>query len=154
MLWVSSVSPELWVWCCRFWDMIEEWECVPELMFTSHRLAIFVGLVAHRESSLHPDLHWTTMSEVFCSSQNLLHKIRELLWTLGREKLWFLKNSLCTHKDPSVLSLDTMKEIWCAIEIALTGLSYLKTWTTPTPGKLPAYADMLNPPSGGFGIWG
>lgn len=39
------------------------------------------------------------MSDMFRPFRNLLHKIRELLWTLDRKELYLLEKLLCTNED-------------------------------------------------------
>ncbi|KAL4231323.1 Lateral signaling target protein 2 [Mactra antiquata] len=81
-------------------DMIDY--CDPALMFTIPRLAIVCGLLIYPEGPLNPDKEPTSMSEMYRPFQTLLHKIRELLYTLSTVELSQLEKSLCSNEEPEV----------------------------------------------------
>lgn len=75
----------------------------PALMFTIPRMAVICGLLIYPEGPLNPDMNPNNMSEMFRPFQLLLHRIRDLLWTLDMRELWILEVLLSKGKDPSDL---------------------------------------------------
>lgn len=80
-----------------FQDMVDY--CDPALMFTIPRLAIVRGLLAPNGSPLYVDKVPEDMSEMFRPFRTLLHRIRELLWTLTKKELYMLEKLLCDNED-------------------------------------------------------
>lgn len=78
-------------------DMIDD--CDPALMFTIPRLAIVSGLLIFPNGPLYIDNPVDEMSEMFRPFRTLLHKIRELLWTLHRRELYMLEKLLCDNEE-------------------------------------------------------
>lgn len=77
-------------------EMVDE--CDPALMFTIPRLAIVSGLLVFPNGPLCIDKPVEQMSELFRPFRTLLHKIRELLWTLNRRELYMLEKLLCDNE--------------------------------------------------------
>lgn len=77
-------------------EMIDE--CDPALMFTIPRLAIVSGLLIFPNGPLCIDKSVEYMSELFRPFRTLLHKIRELLWTLNKRELYMLEKLLCDNE--------------------------------------------------------
>lgn len=77
-------------------EMVDE--CDPALMFTIPRLAIVSGLLVFPNGPLCIDRAVEQMSELFRPFRTLLHKIRELLWTLNRRELYMLEKLLCDNE--------------------------------------------------------
>lgn len=83
----------------------------PALMFTIPRLAIVCGLLVYPEGPLNPDLEPSNISEMFRPFQTLLHKIRELLFTLSDKELSALEGALCSAEVPDkILSEPEQKD--------------------------------------------
>ncbi|KAJ8978922.1 hypothetical protein NQ317_013360 [Molorchus minor] len=80
-------------------DMIDD--CDPALMFTIPRLAIVSGLLIFPNGPLCIDKPVEEMSEMFRPFRTLLHKIRELLWTLNKRELYMLEKLLCDNEQIS-----------------------------------------------------
>lgn len=78
-------------------EMIDD--CDPALMFTIPRLAIVSGLLIFPNGPLHIDNSVDEMSEMFRPFRTLLHKIRELLWTLTKRELYMLEKLLCDNEE-------------------------------------------------------
>ncbi|XP_059468991.1 lateral signaling target protein 2 homolog isoform X2 [Neocloeon triangulifer] len=76
-------------------------DCDPALMFTIPRLAIVSGLLVFPDGPLCLDKSPADISEMFRPFQTLLHKIRELLWTLSKLELFKLEKMLCSLEEPS-----------------------------------------------------
>lgn len=70
----------------------------PALMFTIPRLAIVSGLLIFPNGPLCIDKSEEHMSEMFRPFKTLLHKIRELLWTLNKRELYMLEKLLCDNE--------------------------------------------------------
>lgn len=77
-------------------EMVDE--CDPALMFTIPRLAIVSGLLIFPNGPLCVDKPVEQMSELFRPFRTLLHKIRELLWTLNKRELYMLEKLLCDNE--------------------------------------------------------
>lgn len=77
-------------------DMIDDYD--PALMFTIPRLAIVSGLLVFPNGPLCIDKPMEEMSEMFRPFRILLHKIRELLWTLNKRELFMLEKLLCDNE--------------------------------------------------------
>lgn len=77
-------------------EMVDE--CDPALMFTIPRLAIVSGLLIFPNGPLCIDKPVEQMSELFRPFRTLLHKIRELLWTLNKRELYMLEKLLCDNE--------------------------------------------------------
>ncbi|XP_050505973.1 lateral signaling target protein 2 homolog isoform X1 [Diabrotica virgifera virgifera] len=77
-------------------DMIDD--CDPALMFTIPRLAIVSGLLIFPNGPLCIDRPIEDMSEMFRPFRTLLHKIRELLFTLNKLELYRLEKLLCDNE--------------------------------------------------------
>ena len=77
-------------------DMVDD--CDPALMFNIPRLAIVTGLLLFPNGPLSIDKPLEEMSEMFGPFRKLLHKIRELLWTLDRRELYMLEKLLCDNE--------------------------------------------------------
>lgn len=77
-------------------EMVDD--CDPALMFTIPRLAIVSGLLVFPNGPLCIDRAVEEMSEMFRPFRTLLHKIRELLWTLNRRELFMLEKLLCDNE--------------------------------------------------------
>ncbi|KAL3268054.1 hypothetical protein HHI36_007183 [Cryptolaemus montrouzieri] len=75
--------------------------CDPALMFTIPRLAIVQGLLSPNGEPLHIDKPSEEMSDMFRPFRTLLHRIRELLWTLNKRELYLLERLLCDNEDIS-----------------------------------------------------
>nr|CAI5844612.1 unnamed protein product [Callosobruchus analis] len=73
-------------------------DCDPALMFTIPRLAIVSGLLIFPNGPLCIDRSMEEMSEMFRPFRQLLHKIRELLWTLTKRELYALEKLLCDNE--------------------------------------------------------
>lgn len=73
--------------------------CDPALMFTIPRLAIVSGLLIFPDGPLCLDRTPSDMSEMFRPFRTLLHKIRELLWTLNNKELFALEKLLCSSEE-------------------------------------------------------
>lgn len=78
-------------------EMVDD--CDPALMFTIPRLAIVSGLLFFPDGPLHIDMVVDEMSEMFRPFRTLLHKIRELLWTLNKRELYMLEKLLCDNEE-------------------------------------------------------
>lgn len=90
-------------------DTIDDYD--PALMFTIPRLAIVCGLLVYPEGPLNPDLEPSNISEMFRPFQTLLHKIRELLFTLSERELSALEGALCSAEEPDkILSEPEQKD--------------------------------------------
>lgn len=93
-------------------EMVDD--CDPALMFTIPRLAIVSGLLIYPNGPLCIDKSVEDMSEMFRPFRTLLHKIRELLWTLNKKELYMLEKLLCDNEQcsdvKSVSDLGTNKE--------------------------------------------
>lgn len=76
-------------------DMVDDYD--PALMFTIPRLAIVSGLLVFPNGPLSIDKS-VEMSEMFRPFRTLLHKIRELLWTLNKRELFMLEKLLCDNE--------------------------------------------------------
>ncbi|KAJ8965218.1 hypothetical protein NQ314_004288 [Rhamnusium bicolor] len=76
-------------------------DCDPALMFTIPRLAIVSGLLIFPNGPLCIDKPVEEMSEMFRPFRTLLHKIRELLWTLNKRELYMLEKLLCDNEQIS-----------------------------------------------------
>ncbi|KAK9886137.1 hypothetical protein WA026_014924 [Henosepilachna vigintioctopunctata] len=92
-------------------EMIDS--CDPALMFTIPRLAIVDGLLAPSGEPLHIDSPPDDMSDMFRPFRALLHRIRELLWTLNKRELCLLERLLCDNEDIS--------EVKSVVDMALDG---------------------------------
>ncbi|KAJ4450718.1 hypothetical protein ANN_02148 [Periplaneta americana] len=79
-------------------EMVDMYD--PALMFTIPRLAIVSGLLIFPDGPLCLDRTPSDMSEMFRPFRTLLHKIRELLWTLNNKELFTLEKLLCSSEDP------------------------------------------------------
>ncbi|KDR21180.1 Lateral signaling target protein 2-like protein [Zootermopsis nevadensis] len=79
-------------------EMVDDYD--PALMFTIPRLAIVSGLLIFPEGPLCLDRTPADMSEMFRPFRTLLHKIRELLWTLNSKELFTLEKFLCSSEEP------------------------------------------------------
>ncbi|VEN52635.1 unnamed protein product [Callosobruchus maculatus] len=77
-------------------EMVDD--CDPALMFTIPRLAIVSGLLIFPNGPLCIDRSMEEMSEMFRPFRQLLHKIRELLWTLTKRELYALEKLLCDNE--------------------------------------------------------
>ncbi|CAH2007021.1 unnamed protein product [Acanthoscelides obtectus] len=77
-------------------EMVDD--CDPALMFTIPRLAIVSGLLIFPNGPLSIDCSIEEMSEMFRPFRQLLHKIRELLWTLTKRELYALEKLLCDNE--------------------------------------------------------
>ncbi|CAG9865089.1 unnamed protein product [Phyllotreta striolata] len=77
-------------------DMVDD--CDPALMFTIPRLAIVSGLLIFPNGPLGIDRPIEEMSEMFRPFRTLLHKIRELLFTLNKLELYRLEKLLCDNE--------------------------------------------------------
>lgn len=82
-------------------EMVDD--CDPALMFTIPRLAIVSGLLIFPNGPLGIDRPLDEMSEMFRPFRTLLHKIRELLWTLNRKELYLLEKLLCDNEQVDLL---------------------------------------------------
>lgn len=80
-------------------EMVDD--CDPALMFTIPRLAIVSGLLVFPNGPLCIDKPMEEMSEMFRPFRTLLHKIRELLWTLNKRELYMLEKLLCDNEQIS-----------------------------------------------------
>lgn len=80
-------------------EMVDD--CDPALMFTIPRLAIVSGLLVFPNGPLCIDKPVEEMSEMFRPFRTLLHKIRELLWTLNKRELFMLEKLLCDNEQIS-----------------------------------------------------
>ncbi|XP_018319125.1 lateral signaling target protein 2 homolog isoform X2 [Agrilus planipennis] len=80
-------------------------DCDPALMFTIPRLAIVSGLIIFPDDPLCIDRPIEEMSEMFRPFRTLLHKIRELLWTLDKKELYMLEKLLCDNEQISELTI-------------------------------------------------
>lgn len=80
-------------------EMIDD--CDPALMFTIPRLAIVSGLLIFPSGPLCIDKHCDEMSTMFRPFRTLLHKIRELLWTLNKRELYKIEKLLCDNEEIS-----------------------------------------------------
>lgn len=80
-------------------EMVDD--CDPALMFTIPRLAIVSGLLVFPNGPLCIDKQMEEMSEMFRPFRTLLHKIRELLWTLNKRELYTLEKLLCDNEQIS-----------------------------------------------------
>ncbi|KAF5290211.1 hypothetical protein FQA39_LY14765 [Lamprigera yunnana] len=80
-------------------EMIDD--CDPALMFTIPRLAIVSGLLIFPNGPLCIDKPLEEISEMFRPFRTLLHKIRELLWTLDKKELYMLEKLLCDNEQIS-----------------------------------------------------
>ncbi|KAJ8918864.1 hypothetical protein NQ315_011154 [Exocentrus adspersus] len=80
-------------------EMVDD--CDPALMFTIPRLAIVSGLLIFPNGPLCIDRPMEEMSEMFRPFRTLLHKIRELLWTLTKRELYMLEKLLCDNEQIS-----------------------------------------------------
>ncbi|GLH03460.1 Lateral signaling target protein 2 homolog [Gryllus bimaculatus] len=78
-------------------DMVDDYD--PALMFTIPRLAIVSGLLIFPDGPLCLDRPPSDMSEMFRPFRTLLHKIRELLWTLNKKELYTLEKLLCSSEE-------------------------------------------------------
>ncbi|KAK4875349.1 hypothetical protein RN001_011771 [Aquatica leii] len=94
-------------------EMIDD--CDPALMFTIPRLAIVSGLLIFPNGSLCIDKPVEEISEMFRPFRTLLHKIRELLWTLNKKELYMLEKLLCDNEQisdiKSVSDLDVHSDL-------------------------------------------
>lgn len=86
-------------------EMIDDYD--PALMFTIPRLAIVSGLLVFPDGPLCIDKPVEEMSEMFRPFRTLLHKIRELLWTLNKRELYMLEKLLCDNEQISDLKTVT-----------------------------------------------
>ncbi|XP_056642772.1 lateral signaling target protein 2 homolog [Diorhabda sublineata] len=77
-------------------EMVDD--CDPALMFTIPRLAIVSGLLIFPNGPLCIDKPIEEMSEMFRPFRTLLHKIRELLFTLNKLELYRLEKLLCDNE--------------------------------------------------------
>ena len=77
-------------------EMVDD--CDPALMFTIPRLAIVSGLLIFPSGPLCIDKPMEEMSNMFRPFRTLLHKIRELLWTLNKRELYMLEKLLCDNE--------------------------------------------------------
>lgn len=87
-------------------EMVDDYD--PALMFTIPRLAIVSGLLMHPHGPLAIDEPVEKMSEMFRPFRTLLHKIRELLWTLNKNELYTLEKLLCDNEqitDPRTVDM-------------------------------------------------
>ncbi|XP_046382852.1 lateral signaling target protein 2 homolog isoform X2 [Ischnura elegans] len=80
-------------------EMVDDYD--PALMFTIPRLAIVSGLLIFPDGPLCIDRPFGEMSEMFRPFRNLLHQIRELLWTLNKRELYTLEKLLCHSEEPA-----------------------------------------------------
>lgn len=80
-------------------EMVDD--CDPALMFTIPRLAIVSGLLIFPSGPLCIDKPIEEMSNMFRPFRTLLHKIRELLWTLNKRELYMLEKLLCDNEQIS-----------------------------------------------------
>ncbi|XP_044260993.1 lateral signaling target protein 2 homolog [Tribolium madens] len=80
-------------------EMVDD--CDPALMFTIPRLAIVSGLLIFPSGPLCVDKPIEEMSNMFRPFRTLLHKIRELLWTLNKRELYMLEKLLCDNEQIS-----------------------------------------------------
>lgn len=87
-------------------EMIDDYD--PALMFTIPRLAIVSGLLMPH-GPLCIDKPVEEMSEMFRPFRTLLHKIRELLWTLNKRELFMLEKLLCDNEQ--ITDLKTVTNI-------------------------------------------
>lgn len=91
-------------------EMVDD--CDPALMFTIPRLAIVSGLLVFPKGPLCIDRPIEEMSEMFRPFRTLLHKIRDLLWTLNKKELYMLEKLLCDNEQfcdfKSVSELDNV----------------------------------------------
>lgn len=91
-------------------EMIDDYD--PALMFTIPRLAIVSGLLVFPDGPLCIDKPIEEMSEMFRPFRTLLHKIRELLWTLNKRELFMLEKLLCDNEQITDLkSLGDITEV-------------------------------------------
>lgn len=94
-------------------EMVDDYD--PALMFTIPRLAIVSGLLVFPNGPLCIDKPVEEMSEMFRPFRTLLHKIRELLWTLNKRELYMLEKLLCDNEAisdvKSVSDLDVDSDI-------------------------------------------
>lgn len=94
-------------------DMVDD--CDPALMFTIPRLAIVSGLLVFPKGPLCIDRPMEEMSEMFRPFRTLLHKIRDLLWTLNKKELYMLEKLLCDNEQfcdlKSVSELDVNNDL-------------------------------------------
>lgn len=94
-------------------EMVDD--CDPALMFTIPRLAIVSGLLVFPKGPLSIDRPIEEMSEMFRPFRTLLHKIRELLWTLNKKELFMLEKLLCDNEQfcdlKSVSELDVNNDL-------------------------------------------
>lgn len=88
-------------------EMIDDYD--PALMFTIPRLAIVSGLLMYPHGPLCIDKPVDQMSEMFRPFRTLLHKIRELLWTLNKRELYMLEKLLCDNEQ--ITDLKTVTDI-------------------------------------------
>lgn len=88
-------------------EMIDDYD--PALMFTIPRLAIVSGLLMFPHGPLCIDKPVEEMSEMFRPFRTLLHKIRELLWTLNKRELFMLEKLLCDNEQ--ITDLKTVTDI-------------------------------------------
>lgn len=88
-------------------EMIDDYD--PALMFTIPRLAIVSGLLVFPDGPLCIDKPVDEMSEMFRPFRTLLHKIRELLWTLNKRELFMLEKLLCDNEQ--ITDLKTLTNI-------------------------------------------
>nr|CAH7768037.1 unnamed protein product [Callosobruchus chinensis] len=119
-------------------EMVDD--CDPALMFTIPRLAIVSGLLIFPNGPLCIDRSMEEMSEMFRPFRQLLHKIRELLWTLTKRELYALEKLLCDNEqidgDDDVRIGDVHSELNEFVGQFYDDcymLSYLTTGATLTP---------------------
>uniref|UniRef100_T1J100 Lateral signaling target protein 2 homolog n=1 Tax=Strigamia maritima TaxID=126957 RepID=T1J100_STRMM len=89
-------------------EMVDDYD--PALMFTIPRLAIVCGLLVYPEGPFNVDGDPNDLSEMYRPFQNLLTKIRELLWTLNKAELYLLEKTLCSVEDPNALKKSSNSE--------------------------------------------
>ncbi|CAH1374949.1 hypothetical protein MTP99_016332 [Tenebrio molitor] len=95
-------------------EMVDD--CDPALMFTIPRLAIVSGLLIFPSGPLCIDKPTEEMSNMFRPFRTLLHKIRELLWTLNKRELYMLEKLLCDNEQISDVKSVSDVDVHCDLD--------------------------------------
>ncbi|RZB40517.1 hypothetical protein BDFB_010438 [Asbolus verrucosus] len=95
-------------------EMVDD--CDPALMFTIPRLAIVSGLLIFPSGPLCIDRPVEEMSSMFRPFRTLLHKIRELLWTLNKRELYMLEKLLCDNEQISDVKSVSDVDVHCELD--------------------------------------
>lgn len=95
-------------------EMVDD--CDPALMFTIPRLAIVSGLLIFPSGPLCIDKPMDDMSSMFRPFKTLLHKIRELLWSLNKRELYMLEKLLCDNEQISDVKSVSDMDVHCDLD--------------------------------------